>query len=309
MQVADAGGEQLAAQLGDEGLANVTDSVIVVLDGLESVHPLLGNPAVHVLGATEEAGVGGNGHDAGENGDGDATLADTADPADEVVGVVEHLGDDEGGAHVDLLLEVVEELILVLVVIAALGVASDANVEVVSVRLSDVLDEIAGILEASLGDGPLALVTGRVASQGQDVGAAGLVSTLESVVDLFGVHVGAGQMHAGLKTVDGLGLDDHLAGQLGSLATGTPGDVDELGTKVIHAVHSLVQVLDTLGGLGREVLEGEGRLAGPLGVGEHVFDVHVGRGSGLGGSRELQVDGKRKGQRAGGSPIYQQREH
>ena len=84
-------------------------------------------------------------------------------------------------------------------------------------------------------------------------------------------------MHASLKAIDGLSLKNHLAGELGNATASTPGDVDELGAKVVHAVHSVVKVLNTLRSLGREVLKGEGGTAIGLCLGEHLFDVHDGR--------------------------------
>jgi hypothetical protein len=44
----------------------------------------------------------------------------------------------------------------------------------------------------------------------------------------------------------------------------------------VHAVHPIVEILDTLGSLWREELEGEGGVACPFGFVEHVFDVHDG---------------------------------
>lgn len=276
VHVVDTGGHELAAHLDNQVLANLTDGNIVVLDGLELVEPALGNLAAAVLDAAEEAGVGSNGHDARQNGNGDACGADLADPANEVFDVVEHLGDDEGAAEVDLVLEVLNQLVFVVVVVGALGVTGHTDIKVVTVGGTDVLDEIAGVLEAVLGGSPLLLGTGRVAAEGEDVGAAGLVGLVESVVDLFHAHVGAGQVHAGLETVHRLGLQDHLAGELGNASAGTPGDVDELGTKVVHAIHAVVEVLDTLSRLGREVFEGKGGRTRPFGLGEEILDVHGG---------------------------------
>src|SRR5690606_14691929 len=119
------------------------------------VQPLLGYLALHVVGSPQEAGVRGNGHDAGKNGDGDSAFADLSDPADEIVGVVEHLGDDEGGTLVNLVLQMIEKLLLILVVVAAFRVAGHANVEVIAVSLPDMPHEVASVLVSILGGGPL----------------------------------------------------------------------------------------------------------------------------------------------------------
>jgi hypothetical protein len=81
-------------------------------------------------------------------------------------------------------------------------------------------------------------------------------------------------MHASLKTIDSLSLKNHLAGELGNAATSAPCNIDKLGTEVVHAIHTIIKVLNTLGGLGREVLEREGGLATPLRLAEHVLDMH-----------------------------------
>lgn len=274
VKMVDAIGKQLAAHFSDKALSNVSDSNIVVLDRLKSVEPSLGDLGLHVVGSSEKASVCSNRHDTGENWDVDTTLANLLHPAKKVVGVVEHLGDDECGTHVDLLLEVIKELFLILVVVAALGVASDANVEVVAVGATDVLHKVASVLETTVGGGPLVLVSRRITTESENVGAAGLVSLEQGIIDLLNTHVGASQVHTGLEAVNSLSLENHLAGQLGDAASGAPCDVNELGAEVVHAIHTVVEVLNTLGGLGGEVLEGEGGLAAPLGVGEHLLDMH-----------------------------------
>lgn len=203
-----------------------------------------------MLSTTKEAGIGGDGHNAGKDGDGDAAVANFADPADEVLGVVEHLGDNKGSTHIDLFLEMVEELVLILVVVTALGVASNTNVKVVAVGVADMLDEVAGVLEAAFGGSPLVLVSGRVTAESKDICAASLVGLEQGIVDLLDAHVGASQMHTRLEAIDGLSLEDHFAGELGNAAASTPGDVNELGAEVVHAIHAFVEVLDTLCRLG-----------------------------------------------------------
>lgn len=226
--------------------------------------------------AAQETSIGGNGHDSGQDGDSDSLFANAFDPSKEVVGIVKHLSDNEAGALVDLLLEVLEKEIFVLVVITALRVPRHTDIEMAAIGIPDVLHEVLGVVEAALSHLPLFLVSRRIATEGEDVGAAGLVSFSQSFVDLLEAHIGTGKVHAGFHTEEGLGLDDHLVGQLGDATTSSPGDVDELGAEHEHALHTVVQVLDTLSGLRREVLEGERGLMSPLGLLEHVPDMHVG---------------------------------
>lgn len=58
------------------------------------------------------------------------------------------------------------------------GEASDGNVKVVAVLLSDELDEVDGVVEAVFWGDPFALALGRVTSEGENVVAARLVSIL-----------------------------------------------------------------------------------------------------------------------------------
>jgi hypothetical protein len=232
-------------------------------------------------------------HDAGNDGNVDALCADLLYPLQEEVGVVKHLCYDERSSGIDLLLQVVNELVDVVVVIAAFRVSCNTNVEVVSVLFLDVDDEVLCVAESTRCCLPLFSFTGRVSPQSQDVCAAGLVCFFQGVVELGLLHVSAGKVHAGLEAVDGLGDLDHFAGQLGVAAAGAPCEVDELRAEAMHAVHAIIEVLDTLGvksaqcllgGMGRaylsgfrgEELEGEGWLPLALRLGEFLGDVHGG---------------------------------
>lgn len=44
----------------------------------------------------------------------------------------------------------------------------------------------------------------------------------------------------------------------------------------MHAVHTVVKILYTLCSLWREEFEGEGRIARPFGLCQHIFNVHGG---------------------------------
>lgn len=54
----------------------------------------------------------------------------------------------------------------------------------------------------------------------------------------------------------------------------SPCHINEGGTKVVHAVHAIVEVLDSLSGFWREELEGECSFAGLLGICQFLRDVH-----------------------------------
>ena len=59
-------------------------------------------------------------------------------------------------------------------------------------------------------------------------------------------------------------------------STGSPCDVDEGRAQIVHAVHSVVEVLDTLSGLRREEFEGERSLFLAMGLRELGRDMHDG---------------------------------
>lgn len=100
-------------------------------------------------------------HDRNRNPNSPALL----DPVQENVDVVKHLSNNEGCARVHLFLQVLEQQVRVWLVVASLGVARNSNVKVVSVFLTNVLDEILCVAEAAVDGFPLFLFSGRVAAE------------------------------------------------------------------------------------------------------------------------------------------------
>ena len=84
-----------------------------------------------------------------------------------------------------------------------LGVAGDADREVVVV--ADQLDQLARVLEAALGRGPLGLARRRVAAQGEHVLDAGVAHDVERLAQLVDRRADAGEVGHRLEAV--LGLD------------------------------------------------------------------------------------------------------
>jgi hypothetical protein len=208
---------------------------------------MLRNVALGPLCSAQESCVCVDGHDARNNWNRNTFRANPIHPIKEYIRVVEHLGDNEGGAGIDFFLEVVDELVHVIVVVTSFGVSSNTNVEVVAISVPDVFDQVLCIAEASSSSLPLFSFTRRIASQGEYVCATGLVGISQGFVELRLLHVGAGKVHTRLEAIDGLGDFDHFAGQLGVAPTGAPCEINELGTEAMHAVHTIVEILDTLG--------------------------------------------------------------
>jgi hypothetical protein len=86
--------------------ARRTHALVVVLVRLELVQPRLWDDGLREHRRFFEAVPGLNRRDAGHYGHRDPRGADGFRPADEHVDVVEHLGEDEGAADVDLLFQV-----------------------------------------------------------------------------------------------------------------------------------------------------------------------------------------------------------
>jgi hypothetical protein len=236
----DAGINQLPAHLSHKATTNVSDLDIIVFDRLKSLGPMGWNVTPCPVRSAQEGSVCVDGHDAGNNGYINTLCANFADPIDEDVSIIEHLSDDEGSARIDLLLEVVDELVNILIVVAPLRIACNTNVEVVAIFVLDVFDQVLCVAETAGCSLPLLPLTWGVTPQCKDVGTASVVGVAEGFVELGSLHIGACQVHEGLKTVDGLGDLDHLGGELRVATTCAPGDVDELRAKAMHAVHAIV---------------------------------------------------------------------
>lgn len=101
-----AGREQLAADVRAELDAKALDGVLVVLDLLHLIRHRLGHRGLAEARHALEAAVGHDGHDAGQDGRGDADAAAVGDKLGVALDLVEELRHDEVGARVHLLLQV-----------------------------------------------------------------------------------------------------------------------------------------------------------------------------------------------------------
>ena len=268
--------QNLAAELRNEILANLTNRHIVVLDRLESFMPVGRHMALGPVCSADERLVGVNGHDTRDNDTAvrNASGATLLRPVDEDLGVVTHLSNDECGASIDLLLEVGDVLIRASLLVTSFRVSGNTNVKVVAILLLDVLDQVPGVPEATLCLYPLLFLSGRVASQCKNVGASSVVGLLQGIINLAAFHIGARKMHACLQAVGCLSDSHNLAGERGETTAGTPCDINEGWTEAVHTVHAVIQVLDTLRGLGWEELEGVCRRVVGAGRQQFLGDVH-----------------------------------
>lgn len=142
-------------------------STVSYLDGLDAVENPLGNTDTdNVL---LETGIGLDGHDTGDDGTVNASLATLTNPVQELGNIKEQLGDNEVGTSIDLLLEELQVFLHRSRLRVLLGVASHTNAKVVAVGLADVANQVGGVVETTLAGGPLRLTMGWVTAQGQDV--------------------------------------------------------------------------------------------------------------------------------------------
>lgn len=137
------------------------------LDGLNAVQNPLGNTDTNNV--LLETGIGLDGHDTGDDGTVDASLATLTDPVQELGDIKEQLSDNEVGTSVDLLLEELQVFLHRSRLRVLLGVASHTNAKVVAMGLADVANQVGGVVETALAGGPLRLTVGWVTTQGQDV--------------------------------------------------------------------------------------------------------------------------------------------
>ena len=84
----------------------------------------------------------------------------------------------------------------------------------VAICLANMCDEISGVEKAPFRGLPFFLFSRRITTKCKDIGAAGTVSILESVVDSVFPHIRAGQMHARLQAALRLSYAHHLTSQI-----------------------------------------------------------------------------------------------
>ncbi len=174
--------EDLAAHLGNQSSANRSNLLVVVFDGIEHFVKVWRYNDALALHPSRKFLPRLDGHDPRDDRYGDASNANPLDPFGEDSKVVEHLGEDEIGARIDLLLEKPNLGALRVLVGSSLWVSlresSDGDIKVVAVLCADIFDEIDGLGEAAFGRRPVALAIGRVATKGEDVLTAMLFGDL-----------------------------------------------------------------------------------------------------------------------------------
>ena len=97
---------------------------------------------------------------------------------------------------------------------------------------------------------------------------------LESTVNLISRHVGAGEVHHGLQTTVVLGCLTDLQGKLACAPSSTPSHINPDRIHECHALQTLIEVLNTINSLWREVLKGEAGLLCLYHLVDFIYDLH-----------------------------------
>jgi hypothetical protein len=103
---AEIGVKDFPAHIGDKFSTGLTDGLVVGLDGFELIQEVLRDDRFAEVGDPFELGPGLDGHEPGDHRHRDPRGPDLSDPIDKYINIIEHLGEDEVRASVDLLLEI-----------------------------------------------------------------------------------------------------------------------------------------------------------------------------------------------------------
>lgn len=169
----DVGGQDVSTHVGDELRADRSNTFVILLHGQQNIPELLRHDDTLTLDPSHKLLPRLNRHDPRDDRHIDSCGSNTLDPVDENVDVVEHLGENEVGAGVDLFLQVLNLLGLRILSRRRLGVSlretGDGDVKVVSVFGTNVFDEIDCLGESSGRGSPVGLTVRGIASESEDV--------------------------------------------------------------------------------------------------------------------------------------------
>lgn len=129
--------EYIPAQGRDKLGTDLSDLLIIVFVRSQSIFPRLWYQRTEPLCSFLELSVVLNGHYARNDGNIDADSSDILDPLLEGIKVVEHLSENECSARIDLGLHVLHFNIFTLSIWMTFREASDCNIEMITILLSD----------------------------------------------------------------------------------------------------------------------------------------------------------------------------
>jgi hypothetical protein len=195
MQAVNVGGEEFAALAGGPVDAVLRDGVGIVGDGVEFGEHLFGDDRAAHGGEFLDLGDVGHGHDAGDDGHGDADFAAAFDEPEEIVVDEANLRDDDIGAGIHLLLQSPQIGFEVGRFGMLLGIAGATEAEGVAEPLAEVTDQIHRVLEVrEPACGRFGLAGRPVATEGKNVFDTVLREILQHTVDILERLPDAGEM-------------------------------------------------------------------------------------------------------------------
>mmetsp|Transcript_19813 Transcript_19813/g.31973 ORF Transcript_19813/g.31973 Transcript_19813/m.31973 type:complete len:251 (+) Transcript_19813:363-1115(+) len=208
------------------------DSIRVIFDTVHLCLKLCWNTCLAELGHLAKSSIRIDAHETGNNRTRNAPFTTVLYKRPKNFGVKEHLGNDEIGSGIHLLLQVIHFLLVILIfagenfsftcrtpglfcfghgrgvfdfrnsIWVSLGVTSNTDSKLVSKIFSHVNDEIQGTSEPTVGSFPLVLSRCWITSQRNDIANTIFLSRFQGAVNgklgisvLF--HVGAGHVHVG----------------------------------------------------------------------------------------------------------------
>ena len=271
VEAIDVGGEEFAALARGPVDAVTQDGFGIVGDRVEFDVHLFGDGRAAHGGEFLDLGDVGDGHDAGDDGHGDADVAAAIHEAEEM-GVVEiELGDDEIGAGIDLGLQAFEIGVEVGRLGMFLGITGASEAEFFREMFAEVTDEVDGVLE--IGEpafGWVGQVGGSVAAQGEDVFDAVGGEVFEDAVDVVQRLADAGEMGHRLELELFLDLERDLQRAGAGAATSAIGARGKGWAQLVQARERVEEIGHRLVGLRGKELERDRR---PRGL-EDVADFH-----------------------------------
>mmetsp|Transcript_22846 Transcript_22846/g.73532 ORF Transcript_22846/g.73532 Transcript_22846/m.73532 type:complete len:311 (+) Transcript_22846:353-1285(+) len=310
MQAWHTGAQQLATHLRSDLDASLLDLLVRLLRLLHGVQDLWRHARLAEGGHAVEPTIGLDAHDAGHDGHGDAARTAVLDKLDEHGHVEEHLGHNHVRARVHLGLEVVHLLLVVRVRAhvplalhrhhaallrggelavfrdrvdhgrMTLRIASHSDAKHIAILATNVLDKVKSAREPALDRRPLLLASRRIAAESEDVENARLLGTLQGLVQLGRLHVGASEVHVGRDADRILRLDAKVKRQVAGAATSAPRDIDVERPLCLHPMQPLPQIFHARRRARRVVFEGNERSIRLTALVEDVADL---AGHGLGG--------------------------
>lgn len=221
------------------------DCLIVCLDFFETNQNLFRHLGLSELAHSVEAVIAENRHDSRNDLTLDASDTAVPDPIVENLIVKEELCNDEISSSIHLFLQVTNVVLSRRGLQMHFGVPSHTDAEEVTVLLTNVFNEICGVIESIFGCYPIGSTSRRVSAKGEQVSDAKLARFIKGFFDLVACHVGARDVHEDVEAAVLLDMVTEVQSDVTRGAASVPGDVNPERIGLAHALDSVEKVLDS----------------------------------------------------------------